>query len=225
MTPLFFSVFVAFGVVVAAVAVRDHRRLRASRAGLLDDAASALEAASIVHGGDDFPRLRGRFGGYDVHADLIPDTMVVRRLPQLWLSVTLLAPNEGLPGFGVLVRYAGNEFYALTTEFAHRLERPSGFPHEVLIRAQRPQAQSLLDTVQVPLAKLLADPCIKEIAVTAKGLRIVRQAAEGRRGEHLLLRQAIFDLASVPGEDLIGLLLELSNLHRAILLQTSARAA
>jgi hypothetical protein len=47
------------------------------------------------------------------------------------------------------------------------------------------------------LASFLAEPSVKEITLTARGVRIVRQVAEGRRGEHLLLRQAVFDLSQV----------------------------
>jgi hypothetical protein len=211
--------------VLAAISVRDHRRLRASRTSLFDDAAAALDTPKITHGGDGFPKLRGRYNGFEVHADLIPDTMVVRRLPQLWLSVTLLAPDRGLPGFGVLVRYAGNEFYSLTTEFKHRLEPPPGLPREVLIRAEKPEAQSLLDELRQPLARLLSDPQVKEVAITAKGLRIVRQAAEGRRGDHLLLRQATFDTAGIALGELQTVLAELNTLQFAISKRSSARAA
>ncbi len=225
MTPLFIILSLAIVLAVSAVAVRDHKRLRAKRTSLLDDAAAGLEDASLEYGGDGFPRLRGLYRGTDVEVDLIPDTMVVRRLPQLWLSVTLLIRNPGLPGLGVLVRYSGNEFYSLTSRFAHRLEPPPGFPHEVLIRAERPDAQRLLDGLRQPLAKLLADPHIKEVAITCKGLRLVRQAAEGRRGEHLLLRQAIFDQGGIASGDLQSVLLALSSLHSAISQCAGAKAA
>ena len=225
MTPLFIVLLLAFVLAVGAIAVRDHRRLRATRITLLDDAASALEHPLISHGGDGFPKMRGRHLGFEVHVDLIPDTMVVRRLPQLWLSVTLLVPNPALPLLGALVRYSGNEFYALTPEFAHRLEPPAGFPCEVLIRASKPEAQSLLNELRQPLAKLLSDMHVKEVAITNKGLRIVRQAAEGRRGEHLLLRQATFDLSIIPAAELKSVLASLSTLQLAIAQRTSARAA
>ena len=192
---------------------------------MFDSAAVALDAASIVHGGDGFPRLRGRYRGFEVQADLIPDTMVVRRLPQLWLSVTLLAPNPDVPAFAMLVRYAGNEFYSLAAEFACRLEPPSGFPAEVLIRAERPEAQAILDSLQAPLIKLLSDARIKEVAITSKGLRIIRQAAEGLRGEHLILRQAVFDTPGVSSADLNDLLNALAGLHALLSQRSSARAA
>lgn len=224
-TPLFMVLLLTFVTAVAAVAVRDHVRLRALRAGLLDDASAVLDHPKILHGGDGFPQLRGRHAGFEIHADLIPDTMVVRRLPQLWLSVTLLAPNPGLPGVGALVRYAGNEFYALTPQFAHRLEPPAGFPHEVICRGEWPNAQGLLDGLREPFARLLADPKIKEVAITSKGLRVVTQGSEGRRGDHLLLRQATFDTGGIALGELKAVLSALMVLQSAIQSQTSARAA
>jgi hypothetical protein len=168
-----------------------------------------LDRARITHGGDDFPRLVGSHGGRAIHVDLVPDTMTIRRLPQLWLSVTMLDARPALPGLSVLVRQTGNEFYALTDDFERRLEAPAGFPDEVMIRAADTRAQAR----------------VKEIAITAKGLRIVRQAGEGRRGEHLLLRQAIFDAAAVPASDLEAALSALDALRAAIARFAEARAA
>ena len=225
MTATFQILSLAFVLVIGAVAIRDHQRLRARRAALLDEAAAALISPSITWGGDGFPKLRGQYHGQDIHVDLIPDTMVVRRLPQLWMSVTLLTPNPDLSALGMLVRYAGNEFYSLTSELEHRLDPPTGFPQEVLIRSGRPSGNALLNELRQPLAKILADPHVKEVAITNKGLRIVRQAAEGRRGDHLLLRQATFDTSSIPYGELEAVLAELGTLQLAISQRGSARAA
>lgn len=216
---MFIVLVLLFGATVTTVGVRDHRRLRSQRMPLLDDAARAVDDPVLSHGGDGFPKLSGLHTGSQIIAELIPDTMVVRRLPQLWLSVTLISPNKTLPAFGVLVRHSGNEFYALTPQFAERLEPARGFPNEVFVRGQGAGAQQLLDELREPLATLLADPHIKEVAITPKGLRIVRQAAEGRRGDHLLLRQANFDLSRVPPEDLTAIIDQLRGLEFAIMRQ------
>lgn len=225
MSPWLFFVLLGCAAALTALSVREHKRSRQSRMVLLDAAVPAVESAIVSHGGDGFPRLDGRFKGFEVRAELIPDTMVVRRLPQLWLSVTLLAPMPHVQPFGVLVRYAGNEFYALTPDFEHPLEPPAGLPREVLIRARQPEAQGTLDRLRLPIAKLLADPKIKEVAITAKGLRIVRQAAEGRRGEHLLLRQAVFDTPGVSAAELRDILENLEALRSLLKLPFDIRAA
>ena len=216
----------ALGLVTLTwLSLRDNARIRQARRALFENAKQALETPEITHGADDLPRLRGRFRDRKVVADLIPDTLTIRRLPQLWLSVTLLEKQNNIEGFAMLVRHAGTEFYSLTNSFAERLDAPVGFPNEILIRGQSEASQGLIDALAQPLAAILADPRVKEIAVTPKGLRIVRQAAEGRRGEHLLLRQAMFDDAGVPAADLQRILYALDGLSTAIKPLAGERAA
>ena len=113
------SLILAVGSIAAVtyVGMRDHRAAKAARRGVLDNCAAALDAAQLSHAADGFPRLTGRHHGRDVRVDLICDTMTIRRLPQLWMSTTLIDANAGLPGFAVLVRPAGTEFYSLTSRF------------------------------------------------------------------------------------------------------------
>lgn len=191
------------------LAQRDHRRACSRRASLLDKCTSVLEGARITHGGDGFPRLGGRYHGLAVDVQLLCDTMTMRRLPQLWLQVTVLERRPDLSSFAALVRPSGYEFYSLTGSFDHVIDPPPLFPHEIIVRGESPAAARTLDRVAAPLAAILADPCVKEIAVTREGLRITRQASEGRRGEHLLLRQAVFDDAEVAPEVLESTLAEI----------------
>lgn len=225
--PAISSILIAFGVAsaVGAVAVREHRAVRAARRGLLDGCAGMLAGARLTHGGDDFPRLVGTRGGRAVQVDLIPDTMTIRRLPQLWLSVTAIEKQPSISGLAILARPAGTEFYSLTAHFHRRLEPPAGFPAEVLIRGSDAGAQRFLEHAAVPLSAILSDPRVKEVAITGQGLRIIRQAGEGRRGEHLLLRQAMFDRANVAAADLEQLLTSIEVLRGAVASSPEARAA
>jgi hypothetical protein len=177
----------------------------------------ALTDSRISLGSDGFPRLDGAHNGHRVRAELIPDTMTIRRLPQLWLSMTLLARLPVEASFAVLVRPSGADFYSLTEEFLHTVAPPAGFPWEVRIRGNNPRSSALVEQLAAPIAAWLADPRVKEIAMTPKGLRIVRQAGEGRRGEYLLLRQAMFDNADVSATDVSTLLSGLERLRREVL--------
>jgi hypothetical protein len=220
------AIFTVVGLAyIAWLSTRANARIRAARRALFDQAKSVVDDAELSFGADDLPRLSGRHRGRKVLADLIPDTMTIRRLPQLWLSVTLLDKMPGVRGFTMVVRYAGTEFYSLINSFTEQLDAPAGFPGEILIRGTDATAQADLNALAAPLAAILADPRVKEIAVTTNGLRIVRQAAEGRKGEHLLLRQAMFDDADVPAADLQHILLSLDQLSAAIQPLVKARAA
>ncbi len=220
------SLLLAAGSIAAVtyVGMRDHRAAKAARRGVLDGCAGALDRAQLSHAADGFPRLAGHHHGREVRVDLLCDTMTIRRLPQLWMSTTLLDANAGLPGFAILVRPAGTEFYSLTSRFAHRLETPVGFPDEVLIRGDA-GAEPLLDELRATLAGILADPRVKEIAVTPRGLRIIRQAGEGKRGDHLLLRQSVFENAAVPRRDLAAVLDQLQAIRAITGAYGRARAA
>ena len=212
------SLLLAAGTVAALsyVGTRDARAARAARRAMLDDCAGALSRSELSHGADSFPRLCGLHRGHEVRVDLLCDTMTIRRLPQLWMRSTLLAADAGRPGFAILVRPSGmgSEFYSLTSTFEHRLAAPAGFPAEVLIRGDA-GADALLARLADTLRAILADIRVKEIAVTPRGLRILRQAGEGKRGDHLLLRQSVFENLSIPRRDLAAVLDQLEAIRSA----------
>lgn len=211
----FILISCAFAAVVAAIALRDHRAARRQRDSMLDACASVVEAARIDRGADGFPQLAGRWKGREVRVALIADTMTIRRLPQIWLSVTLLDTDAGRPGLAALVRPSGADFYSLTERFTERFETPPDFPGEIWIRGSSRAAQRLLDKAAPVMADVFSDARVKEIAATDRGFRIIRQAAEGRRGPHLLLRQVAFDETSVPADLLEQTLGELERLRSA----------
>lgn len=226
MSALFLSLTAAAGLGVSAhMAWRDHRRAMARRASLFDDCRTQQPGARVSVQATGFPRIDFPHALGLVRAELIPDTMTIRRLPQLWLSVTLFQKNRGQASFAVLVRPSGGDDYALVHRFENRLEPPPGLPSEIIIRGDGEAAQSLVDRLAAPLGDILADPRVKEIAATPRGLRITTQSSEGRRGEHLLLRQAVFDDAEVAPGDLADAVARLATLASALSVQSMEVAA
>lgn len=214
-----------FAGAVGALAVREHRVALAARQGFLGSCVPVLRDVELHCGGDGFPRLSGQLDGDPVHLELIPDTMVMRRLPQLWASLTLCKDLGDIPGFAVLVRPAGYEFYSLTAHYGEPLDAPAELPSEVLVRGSDASAEALLFQLAPSIGSILADPRVKEIAVTKRGLRLIWQVGEGRRGEHLLLRQVVFDNATVEAGELVRRLDQLGRLQIAIEGQGMRRAA
>ena len=193
-------------VAVAFVAARERRALLAARASLLDDCAELFLGAQVSHSHDGFPQLRGAWQGAPAIVTLFPDTLTARRLPQLWLSLTQPPVFEGAPTLDILVRPTGAEAYAFDANGLDRFEPPHGFPGEALIRGEGARAVALLADLAEPLAALHSDPRVKEITITARATRLIWQAAEGDRGNHLILRQATFEDASVRVGDMLALL-------------------
>lgn len=201
---------------LAWLAVREHRGQLIKRRGLLDACLGLFDTHALAHGEDGFPHLKGTSGARTVDVRLISDGMTIRRLPQLWLRVTELAPRDGVSGFSVLVRPSGYEFFSLTSGFHHVIEVPPSFPREVIIRGEDAGAIDSFSALSGPVASILNDPRVKEVAVTRRGVRIIRQVDEGRRGDYLLLRQAAFDTARIPQETLGQVLRELQTLRGAV---------
>jgi hypothetical protein len=212
-------------VTTLIVAMREHAKVLASRQTLLDRCTGLLSEAVITHGGDGFPRLEGLHGGCFIRIELLPDTMTIRRLPQLWLKMTRIENRPGLPEFSMLARSTGNEFYSLTHNHTRILEPPSGLPQEVLVKGGGPASQQLLNSVSPVVRRIFAEPRMKEVAVTGKGLRLVWQAGEGDRGQHLILRQCRFEDAAVAPEALAARLKDFDDLSAAIDNTRNARAA
>jgi len=184
---------------LAGWAVRDHRVQLHRRRKLLDDCTKLFDTHTLTHGGDGFPRIHGARDGRNLHVQLFSDGMTIRRLPQLWMQVTELDVLPiGSNGFAVLVRPSGYEFFSLTAGFHHIIEVPGVFPRECIVRGENAGSEKVFARLIAPLGAALADPRVKEIAVTRNGLRIIRQVDEGRPGDYLLLRQAAFERRDVP---------------------------
>jgi hypothetical protein len=81
----------------------------------------------------------------------------------------------------------------------HLLQLPDG-AGAVLVKGSNdisvPEAGRLL----AELARLFEDEELKEIVATPRLTRVVRHAAAGHRGAHLLLRQTRFAIDAIPPE-------------------------
>jgi hypothetical protein len=210
--------------VLSWIALRDHTARHASRRALLGECTRLFDRHALTHEGDSFPRLSGRIGARNLDVRLISDTMTIRRLPQLWLQVTVLERLPGIGGLAILVRPSGYEFYSLASDFHHVIEPPADFPPELIVRGKNARSDAVFERLAPAAAAILSDPLVKEIAVTPEGFRIIRQASEGKRGDYLLLRQAVFDETAVPAAVLETALNDIDALRRSLEIPEKAMA-
>ena len=166
---------------------RDSVRERRLRGGWFAEVLPLLDSYRVTQEGNGWPVLTGRYRGQEVRLEPVLDDMAWRKLPSLWLKVTVLAPNPQRGTLGFLVRARGGEFYSPTAEMKHRLPLPSGWPTDAMLCTDDMKATPLeLDM------SAFQDPRMKELVITPKGVRLVYQAAQGNRAEYLVLRQARF---------------------------------
>ncbi len=201
----------AAGLVLFLLARNEQRSILAARHRLLDEAI-ALMTPGFRSGlsPDEHPVLGGTLrDGRQTTLDLISDTMVTRRLPQLWLRVTIhLDMPRSWPCLGVLARPTGSEYYALVHSLDTWIEPPPS-AQSLLMRGDAEARDVRWEPFRKGLTALVANPKVKEVAVTPRMIRVVFQAAEGERGAHLVLRQARFAMETVP-EATIGQALDVA---------------
>ena len=198
--------------VLAVMYRRNHAAVRGRRAALFAPAHDLFSAYRLVQHGIDYPVLTGQYRGRDFHIDAIVDTLTVRKLPVLWLRVSLLAPLPGSSTLDILVRSQNAEFYSPANDLPHSLRPPPGWPADALVRTDDPRHAPDLSVIGRHMS-VFARPATKELLVTAKGVRLVHMLDQARRAEYLVLRQAEFEHASVGQEVLRDLMDRAIALH------------
>ena len=171
--------------------VRDARWQRKERAALFSQCLELFQSYRVTQNGPDFPTLEGRYRGFPVRLEPVLDAVAWRKVPSLWLKVTLLKPNPVRATFDYLVRPQGVEFYSPSSDLPHQMRVPEGWPQYAVLCTDdvewMPAPRLFTEHI-----RLFADERMKELLVTPLGTRLVRQIAQAERGDYLVLRQARF---------------------------------
>jgi hypothetical protein len=190
------SPLIPLGLVAAALClwlavrlVRETRARTLARAGYFDAAKTLFTRGDTRPLPTGFPRMTGVRQGVTFDLQAIPDTLTFRKLPALWVLVTL---PENLPlnaTVDLMARPSGNEPFSRFSNLPHSLPAVAGQPPHVSIRSD--------DANRIPPAELISrhvgifdQPQVKELVISPKGLRIVLLAEEADRGRYLIFRDA-----------------------------------
>jgi hypothetical protein len=196
----------------------------ARRANYLDACQTLFDGGLKAVKPDGFPRISGTYQGHTYDLQVVVDTLNIRKLPTLWLLVTL---PEALPvagTFDVMMRPRGVETFSKFLELPIQIAPDAMFPHDCAIRVDTPSALPPRD-VLLRYVKLLADDRVKELVISPKGLRIVWLADEAHRGKYLLFRDSEMALTPFQPQDLKPLLDGLISLREDILRTITEPAA
>lgn len=207
MTPL-----VPLGILVAALGlwlglrlIRESRARSNARARYFDAVKPLFEGGETLLQPTGFPRMTGRRDGLAFDLQAIPDTLTFRKLPALWVLVTLPEPQPLFAALDILARPSGHEPFTRFATLPQSLPTPPGLPKDVAVRsdsASRLPPESLLQRH----ADLFDDPRIKELVLSPKGLRIVFLAEEADRNRYLIFREAEMGMTALQPSRLSPLL-------------------
>lgn len=189
----------ALGGVLVALYLKDRQAAKAERAAAFDSVLSLFEDARTIRTDRDFPVLVGRYRGYEVVLELALDLLAVRKLPTLWLMVSVRYPIPYAGVFDYLSRPGGSEYYSPSNKLPVRIDVPPGWPAHAMVRTDRPDALPAPELL-APHMAFFDDVRAKELLVTPRGVRLVFLVAEAMRSQYLVLREVRFESLMLPRE-------------------------
>lgn len=195
---------------------RERQLQEARHNDLLAGCMRLIEDARLIPETAGYARLEGRYRGLPVQVRPIVDTLSVRKLPSLWLLVTMPEPLPVRSTLDLLMRPDAADSFTNFHRLPVRIDTPPDFPARAVLRTDDPAA--------IPPPELLMEhldpffgPRAKELLISPRGLRIVWLADEGDRARYGVFRQAAFSGEPFDPAVLADLLDRLVRLREAIL--------
>jgi len=206
------------GLAVAGLtwtSLRDRERYRRQRAVLFADCLALFDACRVEQDDVAFASLCGTYRGREVRLEPVVDQVTFRKIPSLWLKVTLVAAVPYRGTFDLLARPRGGEFYSPFSELACELSKPPDWPHDAVIHVDDPALVPDTDII-APHVRVFADVRMKELLVTPRGVRLVYQISQSERTNYVVLRQLEFDELRLAPKLVMRLLDAAVALHAAV---------
>ena len=173
-----------------AVAVRRAAQRRtAARAGYFDTVTGLFDSVVRRIEPTGFPRVTARLGPHAFDLQAMPDSLTFRKLPALWVMISLPEPLPVQATLDIMTRPTGQEPFSRFASLPQSLPCPAFLPEGTAIRsddADKVPPQDLL----IRHAGIFADPQVKELLISPKGLRLVLLGDEAERGRYLIFRDA-----------------------------------
>lgn len=187
-------------VLTALVLWRQSRRqvaqTLAARARLLEPCLPLFEGAVVRPASLGYPRLSGRAMGRIWDVQVVPDGLGVRKLPALWLLVSVTEPMPVAGTLHLMLRPTGAEGFSNFRRLPDQGALPEGFPQDAGLRGEGVAGVS--PALMLPVVAALGEARVKEVIISPKGLRVTLLLDEAERGKYLILRQV--DLGRAPVE-------------------------
>jgi hypothetical protein len=169
-----------------------ERKLQEKPVQLFSQVKNLLSDCNVEHGeAIGTWKLTGDYQGRQFQLKAIVDTLATRKLPSLWLLVTMPEPQNVSATLNLMMRPTGPTSFSNFDFLRHTLKTPRGFPLHAVIRTDDLDRCLPAETLR-PYLALFETRSGKEFLISPKGLRIVVQVAEVDRLRYGVLREANF---------------------------------
>ena len=157
--------------------------------------------------------LTGLYDDHKFELKTITDTLNTRKLPSLWLMITLKSAMPIRHTLDMMMRPAGPSTFSNFDFLPAILPTPSGFPEQAVLHSDEGKPPFDLNLLR-PVLSLFKNQRAKEFLATPNGLRLVTQLGEAQRARYLVAREARFESTTIDANETkhaLELLLALKN--------------
>lgn len=215
-------VLAALGGVVFLLASRRRRVVMARRGALLEGCSRLFSDRLVKVSPLGFPRMAGTADGVRWDVQLVSDALGVRKLPALWLLVSLPAPMPVAGTLHLMLRPTGGEGFSRFRDLPVQVALPAGFPADAALRTE---GGAMPDPALLLPVLALGQDRVKEVIVSPKGLRVTLLADEADRKNYLIMRQTDLGQHAVEPALLREAMDRLLALRGALMDQTTRKIA
>ena len=191
------AIFGATALWLAWATVQAHKARAAARAGYFREVEPLFDAVMTRIQPTGFARMTAHFNDTAFDLQATPDSLTFRKLPALWVMLTLPAPMPVKATLDIMARPAGNEPFSHFANLPQSLPCPPGLPEGTALRSDDASGVAPLELIAPHLA-VFADPNVKELVISPKGLRLVILADEAERARFLIFRDAEVGMSPLP---------------------------
>jgi hypothetical protein len=211
---------VGIAIILAALLLRTYLKQKRKHAQEFDRIFAQVKAildTPVIATGTSLgsQRLDGQYQNNPVQIQTIKDTLATRKLPSLWLMVTLPAKLPVTAKLDMMLRSAGPTSFSNFDFLTHHIRKPSGFPEQSDLRSDAETGYAELGIVAKHLS-FFGNPRAKELLITPQGLRLVILLAEAERGRYVVLREANFTEVQIDADLAISMIETLLALKTAL---------
>jgi hypothetical protein len=183
--------------------LRHVRRVAAERRDLLGSVQHVLDQPGLEQRGIDYPVLTGVHRGSPVTVAVIVDTLNLRQLPTLWLSVTVREPLPLTDPVDMLLRPSTADIVSPGERFPDAHPVPPDWPDHIRVATPSRGAADL--GVLSAALPLLHERATKDVLVTPTGVRAVTELARAELGHYRIVKRSKF-AARLSAEELTAAL-------------------
>ena len=163
-----------------------------------------------------FPRMTGHLGPHAFDLQVMQDSLTFRKLPALWVMLTLPEAMPVKAKLNIMARPSGLEPFSHFANLPQSLPCPSALPEGTGVRTDNADAVPP-EALLAPHFAVFDDPKIKEMVIAPNGLRLVFLAEEADRGRFLIFRDAEMGLSPLEPTRLSPLIVALLALRRTLI--------